>query len=167
MPLREVQILLDLVQDGSAPGVDTEMVERELEIRDVGLHLHVEELAGDESGEEEDLLGQGQHQGPKSGDVGFQRIARHAHEFPRQRNSHRAGAVLFLEHAPEAFFVSPLVGPHGVHELVLGPSPLRAFVGEQNRGPAHSENTVGHELGPVVAEVPVQGDVLRGHHDGV
>ncbi|KAJ0975283.1 hypothetical protein J5N97_017248 [Dioscorea zingiberensis] len=50
---RELQVLLELIDDGAALGVDTEVLERLLEVRDVRSSLGIEELAPEE---EQELL---------------------------------------------------------------------------------------------------------------
>lgn len=62
VPFREVKILFDLVQHSSTSSVDAEMLKCESEVRDVRLDLLLEELAPDESCEEEKLLRDWQHE---------------------------------------------------------------------------------------------------------
>lgn len=56
VPFRQLQAVLHLVQNGSASRVDAKMVERKLEVGDVGFDVEEEELASHESGKEEDLF---------------------------------------------------------------------------------------------------------------
>uniref|UniRef100_A0A804UK84 Uncharacterized protein n=1 Tax=Zea mays TaxID=4577 RepID=A0A804UK84_MAIZE len=105
--------------------------------------------------------------GPQRRDVGLERVAGHRHELPRQRDARLAGLVLALVHAVEALVGGALVGAHRVEQPVLGAPGVRAPVGQQRRGPAHAEDAVGEEHGAVVAEVPVEGDVLGAEHHGV
>ncbi|WVZ21242.1 hypothetical protein V8G54_008564 [Vigna mungo] len=51
--------------------------------------------------------------------------------------------------------------------LVLRSRPIGRLVGEEDGGAAHSENAVAEEHGAVVAEVPIEGYVLRAEHQGV
>lgn len=119
MPLGELQVLLELVQDRSSSRVDAEMLEGELEIGYVRLDLGLQKLPADQAREEEKLLVHGKHERAQSRDVGLQGIPGHAHQVFREGNTDLALRVLFLGHALEALVVCALVGPHRVDELVL------------------------------------------------
>ncbi|PON76534.1 hypothetical protein TorRG33x02_242280 [Trema orientale] len=105
------------------------MLEGELEVGYVRLHLGVEDLPPDEGQEEEDLFREGQNQGTQSRDVRLQGVPGHGHELARERDPHEALVVLPLEDAVVVPVVGPLVGPHRVRQLVLGarlvPGPVR------------------------------------------
>jgi hypothetical protein len=163
----QLQVLLQLVDDGAPARVDAEVLERQLEVRDVGLRLGAEQLLGDERGEEEELLADGQHERAQRRDVGLERAARDGHQVLGQRHAGLALAVLLLVHAAEGPVVGALVRAHHVPEDVLGAAPVRAAVGQQHRRAAHAEQAVGDEHGLAVPEVPVLGDVLRADHHGV
>ncbi|CAH9089163.1 unnamed protein product [Cuscuta epithymum] len=169
VPVGEVQVVLQRVQHRPPPRVDAEVVERPLEVGDVGLHLRPphHDPPPHQRGQELELLREREHEGPQGGDVGLQRVPRHRHQLPRQRHPHRPLLVLPLVHAPVAAVVRPLVGAHRVHQLVLGPPPVPPPVRQQHRRAAHPEDAVAQQHGAVVAEVPVQGDVLRAHHHRV
>uniref|UniRef100_J3LAR7 Uncharacterized protein n=1 Tax=Oryza brachyantha TaxID=4533 RepID=J3LAR7_ORYBR len=168
MPLAELQVLLDLVQHRAAAGVDAEVLEGELEVRDVRPDLGGDaKLPGGQRRGEQQLLRQRQHERAEGGDVRLQRAAAPRHEVPGQRDADVAVAVLLLGDAREALVVAALVGAHRVHQLVLGPRLLRPPVRQQDRRAAHPEEAVGHELRAVVAGVPVEGDVLRADHQRV
>ena len=72
MVLPQLQVLLHLVDDAAPPGVDAEVLERELEVRDVRLHLHLKQLSRHEHDEEQDLLREGQDERAERRDVGLQ-----------------------------------------------------------------------------------------------
>lgn len=64
VPVAELEVPLELVQDGLACGMDAEVLEGELVVWDVGLlgvqlRPVAEEVAPHEGGEEEELLGEG------------------------------------------------------------------------------------------------------------
>jgi len=59
------------------------------------------------------------------------------------------------------------VGPDGVQQLVLRSGAIGGLVGEEDGGAAHSENAVAEEHGAVVAEVPIEGDVLGAENERV
>jgi len=155
VPSREIEILLELVEHGAAAGVDAEVLARELEIRDVGLHFEIEAFARDEVDEEEQLLREREDERPERGDVGFERVACDAHEVFRERHAHVPVLVLLLVHACVALVVRSLVCSHRVHELVLGSPPLASPIREQNRCASHPEDAVLQQHGSVVAEVPM------------
>ncbi len=56
MFLSEHKILLQLINDSTASSMDAEMIKSKLEIRNVGFDLHIEELASNQVGKEEDLF---------------------------------------------------------------------------------------------------------------
>lgn len=155
VPFREVEILLQFVEDGAAAGVDAEVLARELKVGDVGFHLEFEAFARDEVGEEEELLRERQDERPERGDVGLERVARDAHEVLGERHAHIPALVLLLVHTRVALVVRALVRAHRVHKLVLGSPPLAAPVRQQNRRAAHPEYAILQQHGPVVAEVPI------------
>ena len=163
----QLEVLLQLVDHGAATGVDAEVLERELEVRDVGLDLGVEELLGDERGEEEELLAEGQDERAERGDVGLERAAGDGHEVLGQRHAGLPLVVLLLVHAVEGLVVRALVRAHDVLEGVLGAAAVGAAVGEQHRRAADAEQAVGDQHRLAVAEVPILGDVLRADHHGV
>ncbi|KAG6550584.1 hypothetical protein Mapa_007837 [Marchantia paleacea] len=144
-----------------------EVLECQLEIRNVRFHLHIEELPGYERCEKQNLLREWKHQRPQSCDVGFECVSGNSHELPGQGHAEATCRILLLVNAAEALVIGALVGPHGVQELVFGPTPLAPLVREQHCGSPHSENAVGHELTAIISEVPIEGDILRAHHDGV
>ncbi|CAA7397161.1 unnamed protein product [Spirodela intermedia] len=152
VPVRQVQVLLDLVQHGTPSGVDAEVLEGQLEVRDVGLDLHLEELLPHQGREEEQLLGHGEDEGAQRGDIGLQGVPRDGHQVLGQGDPDLALSVLLLGDAAEALVVPSLVGPNGVNQLVLGSAPVRPPVGQHDRRPAHAEQA---------------GDVLHADDQGV
>ncbi|CAL4909597.1 unnamed protein product [Urochloa decumbens] len=163
----QLQVLLELVDHGAPAGVDAEVLERQLEVRDVRLDLGVEQLLGDERGEEEELLADGQDERAQRRDVGLERAAGDGHEVLGQRHAGLALVVLLLVHAVEGLVVRALMGAHDVLEAVLGAAAVGAAVGEQHGGAADAEQAVGDQHRLAVPEVPVLGDVLRADHHGV
>lgn len=111
MPLAELQILLKLVQHGSPSGVDAEVLESELEVGNVRLDLHLEDFAGHEGGEEEELLRHGEDEGAEGGDVGLESLPCHGHEVFGEGDAHAShgGVVLALEDARVGAVVRALV----------------------------------------------------------
>ena len=140
------------------------MLESELEVGDVLLELHLEDLAGGEVGEEEDLLGGGEDEGAEHGDVGLDGIPRDREEIAGELHPDDAPLVLLLHHAPVALVVRALVGAEGVRQGVLGAATLRGLVGEEDGGGAEAEEAVGDEHRLVFAAVPVERHALRAHH---
>ena len=69
--------------------------------------------------------------------------------------------VFFLVYAFVGLVVCSLLRSDNVDELILGRSPVGAIAAQQNSGAAHAEDAVGDELGGVVAQVPVECDVLH------
>ncbi|KAF8683508.1 hypothetical protein HU200_044421 [Digitaria exilis] len=164
----QAQAALHLLQHRAPSGVHAEVLERAAEVGDVGAHaLDAEHPAHHEGLEELELLAQWQHQWPQRGDVGLERVSGHGHELPCQRHADLSDLVLALVHAVEALVGGALVGAHRVEQPVLGAPGVGALVGQQRRGPAHTEDAVGEQHGAVVAEVPVEGDVLGAEDDGV
>jgi len=164
---QKLQILLQLINNGPSTGVNAEMVKRELEIRDVRLHLRVEKLFHDKCEKEKKLLAYRQNKGTQSGYVSLESPTGNSHEILRQRHAGFSGIVLFLVHAPKGLVIRPFVSPHHVQELVFGSPPVGAFVGEENGGPTDAEEAIGYQHGLVVPEVPILSDVLGADDDGV
>ncbi|KAB8115726.1 hypothetical protein EE612_056420, partial [Oryza sativa] len=168
VPGAEAEVLLDGVEHGAAAGVDAEVVERHLEVRDVGPHAgEAEHAARHERRQEQDLLGHGEDEGPQGGDVGAEGLAGDGHEVLGERDADAAGVVLLLEHAAVGAVGGAAVGAHRVQQLVLGAAAVAAAVAEEDGGAAHPEEAVGDEHGAVVAPVPVERDVLHAHHQRV
>jgi len=164
---RQLQVLLQLVDDGAAARVDAEVLERQLEVRDVGLPGLVEELAPHQAEEEEQLLRHGEHQRADGGDVGLERVAGDGHQLLGQRDAREALVVLLLVHAPVRAVVRALVRPHHVHQPVLGAPGLAPPVGQQDRRRAHPEQAVGEQHVAPAPLVEVGGDDLGRHHQRV
>ncbi|TVU31167.1 hypothetical protein EJB05_22842, partial [Eragrostis curvula] len=161
------QASLHLLQHGAAAGVHAEVLERAPEVRDVRPDFTAAEQAAEDEGLEElELLRQREDERAERGDVGLERVAGDGHELPRQGDAHPAALVLALVHAPEALVPCALVRAHRVEQPVLGPARVRPLVGQQRRRAAHAEDAVGQQHGAVVAEVPVERDVLGAHHHG-
>jgi hypothetical protein len=167
VPRRQLQVLLQLVDHGAAAGVDAEVLERQLEVRDVGLPALVDELAPHQPEEEEQLLRHGQHQRADRRDVGLERVAGDGHQLLGERDARVPLVILLLVHAPVRAVVGALVRPHHVHQPVLGAAGLAAPVGQQDRRRAHPEEAVGQQHVAPGALVEVGRDDLRGHHERV
>jgi len=163
----QLQVLLELVDHGAPAGVDAEVLERQLEVRDVGLDLGVEQLLHHERREEEELLAHRQHERAQRRDVRLERAAGDGHQVLGQRHARLALAVLLLVHAVERLVVRALVRAHDVLEAVLGAAAVGAAVREQHRRAADAEQAVGDQHRLAVPEVPVLGDVLRADDHGV
>ena len=73
----------------------------------------------------------------------------------------------YLNNALVAAIISSFVSSHSVQELILGPPPITPLVGQQHRRTAQLEQTIGDQLGAVVAEVGAPGQHLLAAHDGV
>ena len=168
MPGAEPEAALQLVQHAAAAGVDAEVLQRQLEVRHVGLHL--DGGAAEQRGAQEpELLRQREHERAQRRDVAPQRVPGHGHEVLGERDADVALAVLLLRHARVAVVAGGAapVRPHRVHQTVLGAAAVGPAVGEQHGGAAHPEQRVGHQHRAVVAQVGVQRDVLRAHHQRV
>ncbi|KAK8457216.1 hypothetical protein SEVIR_3G144625v4 [Setaria viridis] len=163
----QLQVLLELVDHGAPACVDAEVLERQLEVWDVGLDLGVEQLLGDEGREEEKLLAHGQDERAQRRDVRLERAAGDGHEVLGQRHAGLALVVLLLVHAVERLVIRALVRAHDVLQAVLGAAAVGAAVGEQHRRAADAEQAVGDQHRLAVPEVPVLGDVLRADHHRV
>ncbi|ONK82110.1 uncharacterized protein A4U43_C01F36220 [Asparagus officinalis] len=70
---QQLQVLLELINHGPPTGMDTEVLESQLEVGNVGLDLGVEQLLGDKGGKEEELLADRKDKGAEGGDVGASR----------------------------------------------------------------------------------------------
>jgi len=147
--------------------MNAEMLEGQLEIRNVRPNLHLEDLPPHQCSKEEQLLGHGQDERTQRRDVGLQGIAGNSHQIFRKRDTDFPVGVLFLGDTAEALVISTFVGSNRVNQLVLGAAAVGVLVGEKDCSPAHSEQAVGNEHGTIVAEVPVQGDVLHADDQGI
>uniref|UniRef100_A0ACD5U053 Uncharacterized protein n=1 Tax=Avena sativa TaxID=4498 RepID=A0ACD5U053_AVESA len=163
----QLQVLLQLVDHGAPAGVDAEVLERQLEVRNVRLHLGVEQLLGHQRGEEEQLLAEGEDERTQRGDVRLERPAGDRHQVLGERHAGLALVVLLLVHAVEGLVVGALVRAHHVPKAVLGAAAVGAAVGEEHRRATDAEQAVGYQHRLAVAEVPVLRDVLRADHHGV
>ena len=76
------------------------------------------DLPGDEIEEEEDLLGQRQHQGAKSGDVGLQGVACNGHKLLGQKNTHLPFCILLLEDTAVAGITAAHMSAHHMQQLI-------------------------------------------------
>jgi len=54
-----------------------------------------------------------------------------------------------------------------VRKLVFGSPSFTSLVGEKDGSTSHSENAVCHQLRSIVADVPIQSDVLHRNNDGI
>lgn len=52
-------------------------------------------------------------------------------------------------------------------ELVLGTAAIRPSIREKDGRPTHAKEAIGDKHGSIVAKVPVKGDVLHAHHQGI
>ncbi|BAS82627.1 Os03g0181550, partial [Oryza sativa Japonica Group] len=160
----EAQVALQVLQHVAARRVHAEVLERALEVRDVGSGGGG--VAEEHAGEEEDLLRERKHERAQGGDVGLERVAADLHEVAADGQALDPLLVLLLVHRPEAAVVGALVGAHDVLELVLGAVEVPAAVGEQHGGAAGAEEGVGDEHGAALPGVPGEGDGLRADDDG-
>lgn len=71
----ELELLLDLLNDGAATGVYADVVKSHAEVGNVGLHLHLEHLAAHKIEEKDELLRKRQNQRSQGGDVLFEGTA--------------------------------------------------------------------------------------------
>ncbi|KAB8102976.1 hypothetical protein EE612_035136, partial [Oryza sativa] len=147
--------------------MDAEMLKCQLEIGNVWLDLHLEDLLGNQCGHEEQLLRQWEHERPEGGDVRLQRVSGHRHQVLGERHANLADLVFLLGDTAKALVVGALVRAHGVHKLILGPPAVGPPVRQQDGGAAHPEQAIRHEHRPVVAKVPIERDVLHADHQRV
>ncbi|RXH92939.1 hypothetical protein DVH24_011963 [Malus domestica] len=111
VPLSELKILLQLVQDGASTRVYAEVLERELEVRNVRFDLRLENLLPNQRYEKQHLFGKRQDEWAQRRYVRFQRVARHGHELTRKRNADGPFVVFSLVNTLVVPVVSALVGP--------------------------------------------------------
>ncbi|KAH0865977.1 hypothetical protein HID58_083188 [Brassica napus] len=150
MNRRKLQILLQLIYHSSSTSMDTEMLERKFEIRNIRFNLTVKKLLHNKSQEEENLL-----------------AYRNSHQLFRQGHTGSPRVVLFLIHATESLVVCSTVCPDHVRKPVLGPSLVPRLVGQQNRGASDAEQAVRNQHCFLVTEVPVLSNVLRGDNNRI
>ncbi|KAK8962227.1 hypothetical protein KSP40_PGU018190 [Platanthera guangdongensis] len=168
VPLRQSQVLLQLVEHATSAGVGAEVVEGKLEVGDVGAKgFQAEKAAGEEGGEEEELLGDGEDEGAECGDVGLEGFAGDGGEVFGEGDADAASGVFFLENTAVGVVVGAFVGADGVEELVFREAAVGAAVREEDGGAADAEEAVGEEHGAGVAEVPVEGDVFCADDEAV
>ncbi|KAF7806934.1 polygalacturonase-like [Senna tora] len=114
--------------------------------------------------EEEELFGHREDERAEGGDVGLQGLARDGHEVLGEGDADLFCLVLLLEDTAVGPIVRAFMGADGVDELVLGTAAVRGAIGEEDGGTAHAEEAVGDEHGAVVAEVPIESDVLHAYY---
>ena len=165
----QVQLLGQAVDDAPPARVQAKVVKRFLE---VGRVRRRGPAAGQQGpchrhGRVLDLLRHGQDERRHLGQVALQGLARHLDEVAVELDPHHAVRVLALEDALVRHVVGAQVDAHAVGQLVLGARPLGRLVRQDDGGPAHAEERVGDQHRPVVAQVPVLGDVFGRHHQRV
>ncbi|CAH9119165.1 unnamed protein product [Cuscuta epithymum] len=158
---------LQLVDHRPASRVDAEVLERLLEIRDVGFPLRVEHLPPDQGEQEHELLRRREDQRSDRRDVRLQRLAGDHHQVFRQVYPHLPLRVLLLVDAAVGLVFAALVGPHGVHQPVLRPPGIAGFVGQKNGGAAHSKEAVRQKHRSFRSSVIVRGDDLCTDDQGI
>lgn len=110
------------------------------------------------------LLAKRQHQGRQLSEVALKRPPGHVHDVFRQLDAARALDVLHLKDGIVRLVVGAHVRPHHVREAVPAAWHVGRYARHQHRRAAHPEERVADEHAPLRAEVPVLGEVLRGHH---
>uniref|UniRef100_A0A453ITH9 Uncharacterized protein n=1 Tax=Aegilops tauschii subsp. strangulata TaxID=200361 RepID=A0A453ITH9_AEGTS len=153
------EVLLQLVDDRAAAGVDAEVLERRAEVGDVRLHPPVDHLPRDEGEGELELLAGRQDERPHRGDIGLERVAGDVHQVLAEVDPAVALAVLLLEHAPVR---AVLRAGERAYEVLQAEPGLRRGRRQQRGRAADAEEAVGQEHCALGAEVVVGRDGLRG-----
>mmetsp|Transcript_23803 Transcript_23803/g.34627 ORF Transcript_23803/g.34627 Transcript_23803/m.34627 type:complete len:405 (-) Transcript_23803:588-1802(-) len=171
----QLQVLLNAVNHRPAPGMDAEVVNPALEVRDVVLgHIHplgevplypLGGLAQHDGPHHLGLLGQREHQGAEGGEVLLHGAPGHHDDVLAQLDPVVAVLVLALVHRLVGVLPDTL-GAHGAEQLVLGLEPGAGLVGQQDGGAPTAEQGVLQQHGALVPVVQVLGQVLGGHHEG-
>lgn len=118
--LRQMQILLDSVQDCFASWVDAEVVDCLLKVGDVGFLAFLQNLAGDEVGGEFQLLGERKDFGSQCCDIGLEGIPCFVYELPGEGHSDDPISIFRILDALKTFVIRCLVGSHQFHQAVFG-----------------------------------------------
>lgn len=167
MDRTELEVLLQFINDCTATSVDAEVIKCKLEVRYIRLDFGIEELLGNKSGEEEELLADREDERAKGGDVGLEGAAGDGHEIFGQGHTDLSYFVLLLIHAAERIVIGSLVRAHDVDEPVLGAAAVGPAVRQKHRSTADAEQTIGDKHRLPVPKVPVLRDVLGGDDDSV
>uniref|UniRef100_A0A453ITF6 Uncharacterized protein n=1 Tax=Aegilops tauschii subsp. strangulata TaxID=200361 RepID=A0A453ITF6_AEGTS len=136
------EVLLQLVDDRAAAGVDAEVLERRAEVGDVRLHPPVDHLPRDEGEGELELLAGRQDERPHRGDIGLERVAGDVHQVLAEVDPAVALAVLLLEHAPVR---AVLRAGERAYEVLQAEPGLRRGRRQQRGRAADAEEAVGQE----------------------
>ena len=112
---RELQALLQLVDHGTATGVDAEVLERLLEVRNIWSEPPVKYPPRYEREEEEQLFRSRKNERAQSRDIRLESFSRDSHEIFRKRDPHVPLGIFFLVDASVSLIVRAFVGPHDVH----------------------------------------------------
>jgi hypothetical protein len=107
-----------------------------------------------------DELSHRQDARPERRDVLFERFARDLDDILLEEDAHHALGILPVAHAPKRGIFAPQVGALRVGEHVLGAARVARAVGHEGGGAPQAEQAVDDEHGPVLADVPVVGDVF-------
>ncbi|KAL8151655.1 hypothetical protein V2J09_021463 [Rumex salicifolius] len=113
MLLRQLQVLLELLDNRPPASMDTEMLKCELEVRDVRLDLGIEQLLANEGDQKQQLLAHREDEWAQRRDASPATAIRSL-----ERETPVLPSVLFLVHALERVVVGPVVRAYHVHELV-------------------------------------------------
>lgn len=128
MDRRELEVLFQFINDCTATSVDAEVIKCKLEVRYIRLDFGIEELLGNKSGKEEELLTDRENKRAKGGDVGLEGTAGDGHEIFGQGHTDLSYFVLLLIHAAERIVISALVRAHDVDKPVLGSAAVRTAI---------------------------------------
>lgn len=83
----EFELFFNLLDHCTATGVDADVIKGEPEIRDVGLHLHLQDFAAHKVDEENQLLREWQNERAEGGDVLLESTACLSHQLPCELDS--------------------------------------------------------------------------------
>mmetsp|Transcript_12114 Transcript_12114/g.34311 ORF Transcript_12114/g.34311 Transcript_12114/m.34311 type:complete len:224 (+) Transcript_12114:1965-2636(+) len=111
---RELELLLDRIDDAAPSRVNAKVVKSELEVGDVRLRADTQDLPGNQVGKEENLLAERQDQRPEGGYIGLEAVSCDLHEIFRQVYACVQLVVLLLIHALVVGVVLTHVRPDNV-----------------------------------------------------
>jgi hypothetical protein len=149
-----------------AARVDAEVHERRAEVRAVEPHpgAPAQQRPLKQGHGDEQLLGGWQDVGGECRDVGLERLAGSDEEVLGEAHAQVPLSVLLLEHAPVAAVAGRGRGAHDAAQLE--PGVVRA-VGQDHGTRAHAEDTVGKQHLPLLADIVLRRQDLRGHDQDV
>ncbi|KAK6938827.1 hypothetical protein RJ641_032335 [Dillenia turbinata] len=140
----QLQILLQLINHSPATGMNTEMIKSQLEIRDIRLHILIEQLLKQKGSEEKKLFTNWENKRTQRSDISLQCTSCYCHQILRQGNPSFPRIVLLLVNASKCFIIGPTMSSHDMDKPILSPPPILSLIGEQNSSTPNPKQTIGN-----------------------